>query len=160
MVDLYRFPVQSGDQAEENELKKYSLDPNIDSRLTGFESILSAAVQKIKDYSFFIPYIQKYEFEALLFSEVEVFGIENEGIQKEVEAVLAAIPNPEEINTTEMGHPAKRLETIFAAHRRKYSKGADAVDFAELAGIEVILEKCPRFRSWVEALISAAKSKI
>lgn len=156
MVDLYRFPVQSGDREEETELKKHSSNPDIDERLSGLENILSAAVQKIKPYPNFIPYIQKHEFEALLFSNTEVF-FENSGIKKAVESVLEEIPNPEDINSTEEGHPANRLKKIFKVHRNKYVKGADAVVFAELAGIEVILEKCPRFQLWIETLITAAK---
>lgn len=155
-IDLFRFPVQSSEHAEEEMLKKHSENPDIEMRIKGFEDVLQGAVQKIKPYDHFIPYIQKHEFEALLFSDASAF-IEHAGIQKDIERVLKAIPNPEDINTTETGHPAKRLESIYAAHKKKYSKGADAVNLAEMAGIKIILEKCPRFRAWIELLIATAK---
>lgn len=155
-IDLFRFPVQSSEHAEEEMLKKHSENPNIEARIKGLEDVLQGVVQKIKPYDHFIPYIQKHEFEALLFSDASAFN-EHAAIQKDIEKVLAAIPNPEDINTTETGHPAKRLESIYAAHKKKYNKGADAVNLAEMAGIETILEKCPRFRAWIELLIATAK---
>lgn len=156
MVDLFRFPVQSNDPNEEAELKKYSLESDISTRLAGLERVLYDAVQKIKPYKDFIPYIQKHEFEALIFSDAKVFNIESAAIEKAVEDILATIPCPEDINTTEEGHPAKRLESIFKSNKKKYVKGANAVDFAEMAGIEIILEKCPRFSHWVKILMERA----
>ncbi|MEQ1745913.1 MAG: DUF4276 family protein [Saprospiraceae bacterium] len=158
LVDLYRFPVQSSDYTEEASLKKWNAEPNADARLAGFQEVLVSVVRKIKPYPGFVPYIQKYELEALLFSDSTAFEYEEEKIKEKIQAIIEDFPNPEDINTTEMGHPAKRLETIFAASKKKYEKGADAVDFAELIGLETILKKCPRFRSWVETLMAKAQS--
>lgn len=156
LVDLFRFPVQSGVPDEEKLLKQLSANVDIDVRLSGLQSVLFEAVQKINPYPNFIPYIQKYEFEALLFSNPEAFSLENESIQKAVADVTSVFPNPEDINTSPSGHPAQRLIDIYATHNAKYEKGADAVDIAELIGIEVMLEKCPRFRDWVETLFAKA----
>jgi len=156
-IDLFRFPIQSSEQTEKNLLKKHSINPDIEARIKGFESVLTAIVQKTKVYPGFIPYIQKHEFEALLFCDATVFNMEHEGIVASIRAVLNQIPNPEEINTTESGHPAKRLESIFATHKKKYVKGADAVAYAEMIGIDTMLAKCPRFCAWVEKLIFTAK---
>lgn len=152
MVDLYRFPVQSNDATEETELKKYSNEPNIATRISGFESIMKQAVQNIAPYSYFIPYIQKHEFEALLFSDPFAFSIEDDAIRQDVEKVLHHISDPEEINTSEKGHPAQRLIDIYASHNKRFQKGADAVDIAEVTGIETILARCPNFRHWIETL--------
>lgn len=160
MVDLFRFPVQSNDPNEEAELKKYSLESDISTRLGGLERVLYDAVQKIKPYKDFIPYIQKHEFEALIFSDAKVFNIESAALEKAVEDILATTPCPEDINTTEEGHPAKRLESIFKSNKKKYVKGANAVDFAEMAGIEIILDKCPRFNYWVKILEALASDSI
>lgn len=158
LVDLYRFPVQSGDNIEKAALQKWSAEPDVDARLAGLQELLLSVVGKIKPYPAFVPYVQKHEFEALLFSDEAAFVYEGTAVQKAIQAVLNEYPNPEDINTTETGHPAKRLETIFAAGKKKYAKGADAVDFAELIGLEIILKKCPRFRSWVEILLAKAKT--
>ncbi len=79
-VDLFRFPVQSGLPEEEIKLKEYTANPNIEERIAGFEDVLNQAVQRINSYSYFIPYIQKREFEALLFADADAFGIVHEGI--------------------------------------------------------------------------------
>ncbi|MEZ4773017.1 MAG: DUF4276 family protein [Bacteroidia bacterium] len=158
MIDLYKFPVQSGNPHEERLLKHYDKVSNINEKLAGLEKVLSAVVDKIKPYPEFLPYIQKHEFEALLFSDPDVFNIEDPNIVSDIAAILIDNPNPEDINTTFDGHPARRLETIFAKHKKKYVKGADAVDFAEIAGIEKIMEKCPRFKTWILDLVSMAIS--
>lgn len=155
-VDLYRFPVQSGDPTEEQALKACSALPTAEAKIEGFEQLLTDAVEKIKPTANFVPYVQMHEFEALIFSNAAVLDIEDERIAQKMMEVSAAI-EPEEINTTENGHPAKRLELIFEQYKRKYNKGADAVDYLELIGIEVIMEKCPRFRNWLERLLAKAK---
>lgn len=100
----------------------------------------------------FIPYIQLHEFEALLFSSDASFGdLFSEKEAKELSKVVAQYPNPEEINTTPEGAPSKRLQAIVSDYR----KTVHVHLIAEAIGIEVILERCPRFRTWVERLIRA-----
>lgn len=98
----------------------------------------------------FIPYIQLHEFEALLFSSDASFGdLFSEEEAKELSELVAQYPNPEEINTTPEGAPSKRLQAIVSDYRKTVH--GDLI--AEAIGIEVILERCPRFRAWVERLI-------
>lgn len=98
----------------------------------------------------FIPYIQLHEFEALLFSSDASFGdLFSEKEAKELSELVAQYPNPEEINTTPEGAPSKRLQAIVPDYRKTVH--GDLI--AEAIGIEVILERCPRFRAWVERLI-------
>ena len=100
----------------------------------------------------FIPYIQLHEFEALLFSSDASFGdLFSEKEAKELSKVVAQYPNPEEINTTPEGAPSKRLQAIVSDYRKTVH--GDLI--AEAIGIETILERCPRFRAWVERLIRA-----
>lgn len=61
----------------------------------------------------------------------------------------------EDINCTSEGAPSKRIGRIYESMNKKYNKVSDAVDIIELSGIETILEKCPRFKNWVEKLIIA-----
>lgn len=125
-----------------------------EERIHQMEDILQAEIQKLKPYRFFIPYIQRHEFETLLFSNPEGgFELEHDGIKDEIVRMCSEFESIEDINCTPTGAPSKRIERIYEAQKRKYNKVSDAVDIVELTGIETVLEKCPRFKGWVEKLI-------
>ncbi len=102
----------------------------------------------------FIPYIQLHEFEALLFSEIEVFDRsfeEYEFISYDyLVETISKNSNPEMINNGNETAPSKRLEKII--------KGYDKVAFGSLLahdiGLEKIRSKCPRFNNWITRLES------
>jgi hypothetical protein len=58
----------------------------------------------------FIPYIQKFEFEALMFSNIEGFSlvVDNVGQLDEIQSIIDAYPNPEDINNSPDTAPSKR----------------------------------------------------
>ncbi len=61
----------------------------------------------------FVPHIQPYEIEALLFSDINVLSDGNEGWKSsftELQQVLRAFATPEHINGSPQTHPSKRLE--------------------------------------------------
>jgi hypothetical protein len=126
-----------------------------EKRIHQMEGILQAEIQQIKPYRFFIPYIQRHEFETLLFSNPEVgFDLEYDRIKEDVIRLCSEFESIEDINCTPEGAPSKRLGRIYESQKRKYSKVSDAVDIIELTGIETVLEKCSRFKGWVEKLIA------
>lgn len=120
---------------------------------------LQQAIAEDINHSSFIPYIQKFEFEALLFSSNNGFEemYDNPGIHQATGAIVAEYDNPEEINDSPQTAPSKRLEKILADHGEKYSKVVEGNLIAQAMGMDVMLEKCPRFRHWVEGLEGAAK---
>ncbi len=127
---------------------------DVEKRIICMENSLNQAVQSIKAYDFFMPNIMRHEMETLLFAHPESgFDLESDDIKQGVLDICAQFPNIEDINSTPQGAPSKRLEKVFEKFGKKYNKGADAVDIAELRGIEIILEKCPRFKHWIEQLI-------
>jgi hypothetical protein len=127
-------------------------------RIQQMEDILQSEIQKIKAYRFFIPYIQRHEFETLLFANPEVgFDLEKDKIKEEVVKLCGEFKSIEDINSTPEGAPSKRLGRIYEAQKKKYNKVADAVDIIELTGIESVFDKCPRFKNWVEKLIGLVK---
>ena len=133
---------------------------NTEKRIQYMEEILQSEIQKIKAYRFFIPYIQRHEFETLLFANPEVgFDLEKDKIKEEVIKLCGEFESIEDINCTPEGAPSKRLERIYEVQKKKYNKVADAVDIIELTGIATVLEKCPRFKNWVEKLISLLKEE-
>lgn len=97
-----------------------------------------------------IPYVQMYEFEALLFSCPDSMARElNDGSVKEwCEGVLSKFgAQPELINNSPQTAPSKRLE----AHT-DYRKTTHGPNIAKGIGIEKIREKCPGFNRWLTKL--------
>ena len=122
-----------------------------DAQIECLESAISVQINDQR----FIPYIQKHEFEALLFSSNKGFEtyFDAEVAYKTAE-IVANFDNPEEINSSPNGAPSKRIETIMPA----YQKVDDGNIIALEIGIETILQKCPRFAAWVQKLIDKTKS--
>ncbi len=102
----------------------------------------------------FIPYIQKHEFEALLFASNRGFEeLYERTIYNKTQQIIDAYPNPEEINTGAETAPSKRILKII----RDYEKVADGNMIALEVGIDNILERCERFSGWIATLIERMK---
>ena len=98
-----------------------------------------------------IPYVQKYEFEALLFSDINAFSSVLEVSDESIEllsAVVSNFDNPEEINDSTKTAPSKRIANIIS----RYNKRIQGPLVAEKIGIDRIRSECPRFDKWVENL--------
>ena len=123
------------------------------------EVLLEGISKDINDTRF-IPYIQKHEFEALLFSSNEGFSnwFENEWVIDELKTIINHYPNPEEINTGSDTAPSKRIIKILEEKRQKYDKIAEGNLIAEEIGFEKIMEKCPRFKNWILNLVENCKN--
>lgn len=129
-------------------------EKDIEKRISCMEQNLYNEVNSIKRYSYFVPNIIRHEMETLLFANPEKgFELEKDEIRKEVIAICTKIPNIEDINCTPQGAPSKRLEKIYKKHNNKYNKVAIGVDIVELTGIDNILQKCPRFKAWIDKII-------
>lgn len=98
----------------------------------------------------FIPYIQMYEFEGLLFSNPDSFIFIDEDFSKieNIKNDISNYPTPEHINDSPHTAPSKRLEKYYNG----YSKTVDGIMVAEDMGIEKIIERCPLFKEWLEKL--------
>ena len=78
---------------------------------------------------------------------------DNQRMADELCEIIKNYNNPEEINTGSETAPSKRIINILEKHRQKYDKIAEGNLIAEEIGIDKILEKCPRFSSWIAILI-------
>lgn len=98
-----------------------------------------------------IPYIQRHELEALMFSSRDGFElvIDEEGKLQEIDQILHEYSNPEDINNDPETAPSKRMIKIFG-----YDKTGDGELIFEMIGMETILSKCPRFAAWINKLIT------
>ena len=118
--------------------------------------IKEGIVKKIKNHNsqYILPYIQMYEFEALLFSNPDGFEWVtdgwNEKTQQELHAIAAEFPNPENINDRPETAPSKRIANIFS--KGSYSKVEHGPLIAEAIGIDAIRQICPLFDDWVSKL--------
>lgn len=126
---------------------------NINNRISCLEKKLFDIVQGIKTYPLFIPNLVLHEFETYLFANPkDGFCLFDDNIAKDVAIISESYKNIEEINNTPEGTPSKRLEYIFNKYNSKYSKALQAVDIAELSGIENIINKCEKLNKWLKKI--------
>ncbi|MHB9142989.1 MAG: DUF4276 family protein [Paludibacter sp.] len=120
---------------------------NVDDRIACLEKAIATDI----NFPNFIPYIQKHEFEALLFSSSKGFeSLYAEDVISETASVIAEYQNPEDINSRPEFAPSKRLISIMGSYEKVFEGNMIALE----VGINTMLEKCPRFRNWVEKLIT------
>jgi hypothetical protein len=131
--DLYGFDIKGEVTADELEKKIGSL----------FNS------QKL------IPYIQKYEFETLLFCKPSYYRkcFNNLNAEKEIEQIISSCGGIENINNSPQTAPSKRIEKIFDHYNsEQYDKVFHGPAIVDDIGLDIILEKCDRFRNWINIL--------
>jgi hypothetical protein len=105
----------------------------------------------------FIPYIQLHEFEGLLFSDIKGFealfpNLPNRS-KMELCDIISNYANPELINERPDWAPSKRLEKLIPGYQKPLYGNMIALE----NGFNTILEKCPRFRNWINTLIARMK---
>ena len=100
-----------------------------------------------------IPYVQRHEFEGLLFSDVSVFAGLVEAPDGSVEAlqkIRSQFETPEDINDNKDTAPSKRIKKVIP----RYDKRVNAPLLAVEIGLDKIRTECPRFNDWVTSLES------
>ena len=100
-----------------------------------------------------IPYVQKHEFEGLLFSQVSAFSVLPEATDRligELTKVRAGFPDPEEINDNADSAPSKRINRLLPG----YQKVVAGPLIARETGLDKIRAECPRFDAWLSRLES------
>lgn len=106
----------------------------------------------------FIPYIQLHEFEGLLFSHSKGFSTLfpdlPASIMRELIQTVDQFDNPELINDRPQFAPSKRLERLIPAYEKPLFGNMIALE----NGFDVLLDRCPRFRNWIDTLIERMTS--
>ncbi|MCY4612231.1 MAG: DUF4276 family protein [Nitrospira sp.] len=99
------------------------------------------------------PYVQRHEFEGLLFSDVDAFAetidMPKESVER-LRKIRAAFATPEDINDNQITAPSKRIRKIIP----RYKKVVDGPLLAMKMGLDKIRTECPRFNVWVTSLES------
>lgn len=130
--------------------------------LYGFSRIkesLSVGELEQKMYSAFndtkyIPYVQKYEFETLLFSDTDCY---EELLTIDAKEKMDTIINIhagqiENINNSKETAPSKRIEKIFTDNHEAYDKVFYGYSILEEIGLSKVREKSYRFDEWLEKI--------
>ena len=100
-----------------------------------------------------IPYVQRHEFEGLLFSQVDSFSetmLTSNADLRNLRQIRSDFPTPEDINDNPQSAPSKRIEQIIP----RYNKPAHGFLIAESIGLDTICAECPRFNEWLSRLES------
>ncbi len=98
----------------------------------------------------FIPYVQMYEFEGLLFSDPGkmALGINKSGLEKSLQMVRDAFDTPEEINDSPVTAPSKRIKRLYPAYDKPLHGSLAAIEI----GLDAIRRECHRFDAWLNSI--------
>ncbi|KPC50408.1 DUF4276 family protein [Amantichitinum ursilacus] len=102
----------------------------------------------------FIPYLQMYEFEGLLFSDPVALaqGTGDTRLAAPFQRIRAQFSTPEWINDSPHTAPAKRIQALFPS----YDKPLHGVLAAREAGLDRIRAECRRFDAWLSRIEALA----
>ena len=108
------------------------------------DTIISRAWDQSRAFS----YVQQYEFEGLLFSDVAAFrnaiNLPEEGVE-ELQRIRSTFRTPEDINDGIETSPSKRILKVMP----RYQKVVDGPLIAIETTLDVIRRECPRFNVWM-----------
>jgi hypothetical protein len=100
----------------------------------------------------FLPHIQPYEYEGLLFSDVNALATTEPRWSQaldDLQKIRGLFDSPEHINDGYETKPSKRLENLLRPKYRKTTHGPLA---AKRISLETMERECAHFRGWMERL--------
>ena len=140
LVDFYGFRDRAGRSVE-------CLERHL------FEKVRTRIRRLEWDETKVFPYVQRHEFEGLLFSDVNAFTSVMdvpEGSIAGLCRIRSQFQTPEDIDDGSETAPSKRIARTISMYR----KALHGPLIAETIGLDAIREECPRFNQWVERLES------
>ena len=105
----------------------------------------------------FIPYIQQYEFEALLFSDPHTTSrvLKFPDVSSELSETVRRFGDVEKINDGPHTCPSRRLINLFPS----FTKETDGPNMCREIGIDRIRQECRGFNTWIEKIELLAQTK-
>lgn len=102
----------------------------------------------------FLPYIQMYEFEGLLFSHPEklALGIDQKALAAPFQKIRDDFDTPEDINNSSATAPSKRIEKLYPGYDKPLHGSLAAMEI----GLSALRKECALFNAWLEAIESLA----
>jgi len=129
----------------------------IAQKLSCLEDSFSKDIDNVR----FIPYVQLYEFEALLYSNLlildetmQIYAFQSK--LNQLNEIINHYASPEEINNNPNTAPSKRLLNLYQGYE-KITHGCDA---AELIGLSAIRKKCDLFNQWLNTLEGLSPTQV
>lgn len=106
----------------------------------------------------FIPFVQMYEFEALLFSNPKAFaeGIYKPAIEVDLQQIAAQFSTPEHINDSPQTAPSKRVLALVKGYEKPLMGSLAAIEM----GLNTIKQKCHIFNGWIKSLEALSYDRI
>ncbi|MCU8285753.1 DUF4276 family protein [Vibrio vulnificus] len=103
----------------------------------------------------FIPYVQMYEFEGLLFSDPYKMaeGMDRSDLVQAFTDIADAFDTPEQINNSPQTAPSKRIESLVWGYEKPLLGTLAALE----VGLDKMREQCPLFDAWLEKIEALAK---
>ena len=135
LVDFYGFKQKGGASADELELE--------------IREQVRKIIRRGWDERKVFPYVQRHEFEALLFADVGAFlsiDVDEDGVGR-LQRIRSQFDTPEDINDHHDTAPSKRISQVV-----QYSKVADGPVVAAEVGLAKMRSACPRFGAWLARL--------
>lgn len=122
------------------------------------EALLAALVDELKAHlgedplRRFIPYVQMYEFEALLFSHPGKLasGIGRTDLRFALQQIRDSFDCPEEINNSNLTAPSKRILELYPAYQKPLHGTLAALEI----GLGDMRSECRLFDGWLSILAS------
>ena len=117
-----------------------------DERITSLEQLFRDDIDDPR----FLPYLQKHEFEALVFVSPGIAAktLTEEKKENDILKIKRNFTSPEEIDENPETAPSKRLTKIFPS----YQKPLHGPLIVKRVGLETIRRECPHFDHWVRQL--------
>ena len=133
----------------------YGFRGNRDKTAEELEALVRRKIQQKIDWNQnrVLPYVQKYEFEGLLFSDVTAFSALVDAPPKSVDLlrnIRSGFATPEDINDDWATAPSRRIKGVIRRYRKRLHGPLVAMEI----GLEAIRAECPRFNEWVIGLES------
>lgn len=100
-----------------------------------------------------LPYVQKHEFEGLLFSDAGAFSALVDAPVESVDLlrnIRAGFATPEDINDNKATAPSRRIKELIPHYRKPLHGPLVAIEI----GLRAIRAECPRFNEWITHLES------
>lgn len=98
----------------------------------------------------FIPYVQMYEFEALLFSDPArmAAGMDQTQLSNDFHSIASQFDSPEHINNSPQTAPSKRIENLVQGYEKPLLGTLAALE----VGLGQMRQQCRLFDSWLQQL--------
>ena len=133
----------------------YGFRGNRDKTAEELEALVRRKIQQKIDWNQnrVLPYVQKYEFEGLLFSDVTAFSALVHAPPKSVDLlrnIRSGFATPEDINDDWATAPSRRIKRVIPVYRKPLHGPLVAMEI----GLEAIRAECPRFNEWMISLES------